>query len=227
MRTITALGLVLASGVVLADPAVAQVDRYGGSPHARPAQVATAATAAYPARAGASTGRILSWPGKAAATQEAAPVYTAPAVAPRPTYTPPPAAPAPAASAPAYSPPARAAAPAPRAARDDGFEPLYAPTAAAQPAQPSSIYAPTPPQAPATAVRPVQQAARADGPRFYSVHREFGITPDAPPIPPAFFTATADLSEPPPETDRERRIVTGSDGQKTTVVRRSSNSGSN
>jgi hypothetical protein len=32
--------------------------------------------------------------------------------------------------------------------------------------------------------------------RFYSVHRDFGLTPDPAPIPPQFFGATADLSEP-------------------------------
>ena len=33
--------------------------------------------------------------------------------------------------------------------------------------------------------------------RFYSVHRQYGLQPDPPPIPPQFFAATADLSEPP------------------------------
>jgi hypothetical protein len=31
---------------------------------------------------------------------------------------------------------------------------------------------------------------------FYSVHRDFGIQPSPPPIPPQFFTAAQDLAEP-------------------------------
>jgi hypothetical protein len=33
--------------------------------------------------------------------------------------------------------------------------------------------------------------------RFYSVHRQYGLTPDPDPIPPQFFSQTADLSDPP------------------------------
>ena len=96
MRTIMAvLGLGLSFGAVLANPAAAQVDRYGGSPRARPVEVATAGYPAQtnaPAPAWAATsGRTLSWPGKASAPvapqQQPAPVYQndayqAPAYAP-------------------------------------------------------------------------------------------------------------------------------------------------
>jgi hypothetical protein len=38
---------------------------------------------------------------------------------------------------------------------------------------------------------------RVDGPRFYSLHRDYGLAPDAIPLPPKFFGPTADLSKPP------------------------------
>jgi hypothetical protein len=77
---------------------------------------------------------------------------------------------------------------------------------AAAPAQavaalPTNIYAPPPsplmqPAAPAASA----QVAAGQPPRFYSLHREFGLTPDpAPaPLPTQFFAASADLAEPPP-----------------------------
>ncbi len=43
--------------------------------------------------------------------------------------------------------------------------------------------------------RPWAQAAD-QGVRFYSLHRQYGVTPDPAPIPPQFFAATADLGEP-------------------------------
>lgn len=64
----------------------------------------------------------------------------------------------------------------------------------------TSIYAPRPTpvaQAPAPrAPTPYRSAQGYEGGtvRHYSVHREFGIRPDPTPIPPQFFTATADLS---------------------------------
>ncbi len=44
------------------------------------------------------------------------------------------------------------------------------------------------------------QAASGQPPRFYSLHREFGLAPDpAPaPLPTQFFSPSADLAEPPP-----------------------------
>jgi hypothetical protein len=47
--------------------------------------------------------------------------------------------------------------------------------------------------------------------RFYSVHRPFGLQPDAAPIPPQFFTASADLSQPagPLPTDRTTTTASG------------------
>jgi hypothetical protein len=42
--------------------------------------------------------------------------------------------------------------------------------------------------------------------RFYSLHRQYGVTPDPAPIPPQFFAATADLSEP---AGPSPRIISG------------------
>jgi len=55
--------------------------------------------------------------------------------------------------------------------------------------------------APAQAA-PVQAAAN-QAPRFYSVHREFGLKPDPIPLPQQFFadSAAADLAAPPPPLD--------------------------
>ncbi len=93
---------------------------------------------------------------------------------------------------------------------------------------PPSIYTP----ASASEMTPAQRAAAAPPPlrsasaaqrygydpsqghqvRFYSVHRPFGLQPDSAPIPPQFFTATADLSEPagPLPTDRTTTTTTAS-----------------
>jgi Meckel syndrome type 1 protein len=76
---------------------------------------------------------------------------------------------------------------------------------------PQSIYDPPAGRAGATsaASTTVSSAARAppapvataanDGEtaRYYSLHRQYGLTPDPDPIPPQFFTRTADLSDPP------------------------------
>jgi hypothetical protein len=50
---------------------------------------------------------------------------------------------------------------------------------------------PSPPPPPAR-----RAAARAGGPRFYSVHRDYGLEPDPIPLAPQVFGPTADLSAP-------------------------------
>jgi hypothetical protein len=102
----------------------------------------------------------------------------------------------------------------------DGWRP-YRPTQIAQPPAPS-LYDKAPPrpmrqmasEAAAQPVAPPPQMAAAQpyagGARFYSLHRDYGIAPDAIPIPPAFFGPTADLSAPPADPVLKR--VTGSDG---------------
>jgi hypothetical protein len=85
--------------------------------------------------------------------------------------------------------------------------PVPAPTAL------SSIYDPPPPlRAPAPVKQPAE-AARPDtdatGPRRYSVNRDYGVEPDAIPLPPQFFGATADLSQP-ATADPIRKTATAS-----------------
>ena len=91
-------------------------------------------------------------------------------------------------------------------------------------ALPTSIYTPaaapemTPAQRAAAAAPPLRTASAAHRygydptedhqVRFYSVHRPFGLQPDAAPIPPQFFTATADLSEPPGPLPTDRTVTT-------------------
>ncbi len=72
--------------------------------------------------------------------------------------------------------------------------PATAPTLAGAP---TSIY--DPPQGQGRAATTPAQTAAKDGEtaRFYSLHRQYGLTPDPDPIPPQFFTQTADLSTPP------------------------------
>ena len=59
--------------------------------------------------------------------------------------------------------------------------------------------------------------------RFYSVHRPFGLQPDPAPIPPQFFTATADLSQPQGPLPSER--TTTSSGGTTHTVRAAPDTG--
>jgi len=86
--------------------------------------------------------------------------------------------------------------------------------ASAGPALPSSIYAPPPPVQGAYAQAPQAQAPQVQAPqalaaaapppqpvgpnsaRFYSVHRDYGLTPDAIPVAPEVFGPTADLTQP-------------------------------
>ena len=56
------------------------------------------------------------------------------------------------------------------------------------------------------------ERAQADGVHFYSVHRPFGLQPDPAPIPPQFFTATADLSDPPGPLPTERSTASSKSG---------------
>jgi hypothetical protein len=74
-----------------------------------------------------------------------------------------------------------------------------------------------PPQA-NTARQPAyaQVQQTPNGPRFYSLHRDYGIQPDAIPIPPQFFGPTADLSAPPGDPVVKR--VTNAAGQTRTVA---------
>jgi len=125
--------------------------------------------------------RTLSWPGKAAATPAqpmSAPIASAAPAAP-------------------YAPQA--------------YPQTPAVTAVTAPSLPASLYAPPPSPLMAPAAQPVPapsasaqtasaQAAAGQPPRFYSLHREFGLTPDpAPvPLPTQFFAPSADLAEPPP-----------------------------
>lgn len=84
-------------------------------------------------------------------------------------------------------------------------------SAASPPSAPQSIYdppasqggaatgAPAPtPSAPAnpTPTPAATAATGAETARFYSLHRQYGLTPDPDPIPPQLFTQTADLSDP-------------------------------
>jgi hypothetical protein len=102
---------------------------------------------------------------------------------------------------------------------------------------PTSIYDPPPPTAatqtdPAYPPPPVRMAqntqgqntqgqntqgqAPSSGPRFYSLHRDYGLQPDAIPLPPQFFGPTADLSAPPADPTVKR--VTNASGQTHNVV---------
>jgi hypothetical protein len=84
--------------------------------------------------------------------------------------------------------------------------PLPPPSPLTAQALPTSIYAPAPPPSPLMAAQqPAQTMAAPEPPpgqppRLYSLHREYGLTPDPAPalLPTQFFTPTADLAEPPP-----------------------------
>jgi hypothetical protein len=176
-----ALAASFALTAAIASPAAAEIDRYGGE--------AGPPTSIYTAYTATGSAHVLTWSGKTAPAQPAAP---------------------------AYAPPDAGA-----ALRGPLSPPNYTPAAYARPAayppQPTSIYAA--PQAPAQRQAPAPPrpgtvadnghgAAANQGPKFYSVHREFGIAPDPAPIPPQFFTATADLSQPPPPVQSRRTVTT-------------------
>jgi len=185
-------------------------DRYGGEARHVPAATSTAASPAP-----TFTGPKLSWSGK----------VDEPAV---------PARPAPYAYAQARGPymPTGYAAPAPQAQPQSGapprgwtFVPPIGQAPADQPALPSSIYDRPPPAVAAQpqaiqpqAVQPQAVQAQADnqaetGPRHYSVHREYGIEPDPIPLPPQFFGATADLSQPATDDPIRHTTTTGGKAQ--------------
>ncbi len=76
------------------------------------------------------------------------------------------------------------------------------------PAQTQTSSVPLQTQQTAFATPPRVRPANGEGVRFYSVHRPFGMRPDPAPIPPQFFAATPDLSDPPgPITNR--RVAAG------------------
>jgi len=227
-------------------------DRYSGEPYVQPTY----------RQAPATSGPMLSWPGKTAATppQLAAPSPGSPAHGYESQMRPPPYAftgqayrsaepwanQASLAAAPPYPAPARSTPVAPgqaTQARVYGAPPIapwyqrYAaaagasavPSTAARGGAPQSIYDPpaspppirggsaTGPSVSAPSV-PVSSAANdGETARFYSVHRQYGLTPDPDPIPPQFFTRTADLSDPVGPSPVYKAATTS--GGATTAVR--------
>lgn len=161
--------LVLAIAVVTASAASAQAaeDRYGPSWSGGPAAVATPYT-----------GPLLSWGGKSAPAQVTAPQAAPPQrpeTFPGGLYRSPPVPLAPVARvAPVTAP--QGYAPAPYAPAATAPQSLYSRPAAATP-----VAALAPPPAP-TAIQGGLYASYA--PRFYSVHRPYGETPDPIPAPP-------------------------------------------
>jgi hypothetical protein len=111
------------------------------------------------------------------------------------------------APAPAAPPPAPQQAGAPQSIYDPPVGRGGAPAAAAgaPPAPPVAKAAPT-----ATAANDGETA------RFYSLHRQYGLTPDPDPIPPQFFSQTADLSDPPGPSP-VYKAATSSGGSTTSV----------
>lgn len=173
------LGLWLASATLASAQSLVQ-DRYGPPP-----------AAAYQAASGAAPygGRMLGWagkrgPGPAQTTASAArpePLALARQFGPQTSPPPPAAAPQAPRVQPGYEPVLRsslaaAAEPAPALLGGPPAKPL-----------PTSIYgqaAPTPPPAP-QAFAQASPAPRPGGSQLYSLHREYGMTPDAIPAPPA------------------------------------------
>ncbi len=229
MRSPTLLAAVLVLSA-LADPASAAATRFLDS---------WSQTAPAPPPPGAAPLRYMSWPGKAAQPATPAPaaataVPRAPASAGpgglRGAYTSavgpygPPAPPLPASIYAAPAPPtARPALAAPRPARAVPVEqaaasptrpiPPPSPLMAAAPAQ-ALTATPAQPAAQARATPSVQAIAQADGelppgPRFYSLHRAYGVRPDPIPLPEEFFGATPDLAKPPPLPPRAQTNANG------------------
>ncbi len=162
--------LVLLAALAGASAAAAQPteDRYGPA-RAQPVRMASnTAGAAY-------QGRLLTWSSRNFTPQ----VPEAPRM---PQPAPPVAAATPRSDPPAPAP--RPAAPAPLAAR-----PAPVRAAASPPALPDSLYAPPPPSPAAPPVRlaqarPAPEPAAGSHVRLYSVHRQYGLTPDAIPAAP-------------------------------------------
>ncbi|MDO8901477.1 MAG: hypothetical protein Q7V15_08995 [Phenylobacterium sp.] len=186
---------VISAGLVLANaaPGLAQTvlqDRYGPPPAARGGDLqAHASTETY-------GGPMLSWSGKrvsaAAMAQPAAPARPEPTALARQFA---PSTAGPSAPPPGFAPPS---APPMRPAVQPGYEPVLraplAPTTDPAPGLlggppaaplPTSIYgqAPSQSQAPAPTFAQASVAARPGGSQLYSLHREYGMTPDAIPAP--------------------------------------------
>jgi len=114
-------------------------------------------------------------------------------------------------SAPGADPQARVASMPPRGW---SFVPPIGHPAAGQPTLPSSIYDPVPPAAQPQQAREAQANTQGEsGPRHYSVHRDYGIEPDPIPLPPQFFGATADLSQPATSDPIRRTTTSGGKSQ--------------
>lgn len=190
-------------------------DRYSGDAYVQPP---------YPQAPGQPVaemgGQMLSWPGKTAvfAPQAAAPsssglgeqlrppayadapqTYRAASPAPAPAY---PAQAAPAQTGRAPMQQAGAYGPPPVSPWYQRYGDAPASTAPTAPSAPQSIYDPPAAQSSsasgASAANPTPTATNdGETARFYSLHRPYGLTPDPDPIPPQFFTRTADLSDPP------------------------------
>jgi hypothetical protein len=240
LLTALALGATAATTPALAQAAASGGDRYGPAPQGFAANASYGEAQAAPGAAPALRGRVLAWPGKVEAPvtnippRVAAQAYPSPsparatfAVRPTPVrWT----APAPrVAAAQEMTPTALAGAPA--RAPTDGWRPVFArsaaspsavsPTSAARAAAqaaPASIYAPPPNRSAAADRRYGYDPTQDHSVRFYSVARPFGLKPDPAPIPPQFFTATADLGGDPPgplpvnhTTAAERAAVVGGD----------------
>ena len=216
MRLISFLAAIMVL-FALADPSAAQV-RYS----------ITAAPTSAPGSARDAGLRFLTWPGKVM-PQEAQPQSRMATSSIRPNgmaqrFR---SEPAPSYTSPAYVSPAR-------------YSPLpVAEPSQPDAALPTSIYAPPPPARiqsapiPAPAARaaaPVRALAMASppaaalagvptgaagedppaSPRFYSLHRAYGDTPDPIPLTPTFFSdGSTDLAAPPPPVPRAATTATG------------------
>lgn len=218
----------LAAASLLGAMAANAQDRYG--PAAGDAVSAPAAGPSQP--------RFLSWPGKAASSAASAPAQ-APAQLPAASSAP--------ADQPAYRTLAGYRTAPPSTGAANGWRPVYAaqtqapqapapvqaalPSLAGQPQPaPASIYAPPRPrlvapvqsaplQTAQVAPRPPANPAQGDERvHFYSLHRQYGLQPDPAPIPPQFFSNTADLSEPPGPIPAQRLVSGGASTAPTRVV---------
>ena len=158
-----ALALVLLAATASVAAAQPPEDRYGPR---RAESVRLASNTGV----GAYQGRMLNWSSRAFVPQtpEAPPIPALPAAV---------AAPIPAAAMPA--PPMEAARPV--AVAKPVPPPARAPVQAAPPdSLPDSLYAPPPPlQKVASLAAPATPAATGSRPRLYSVHRQYGMSPDA------------------------------------------------
>lgn len=250
MRSVLVIAVLTASAGV----AHAAEDRYGTPPVARPALTSAPAGAGgyAPTAAGPYAGRMLGWSGKAAPPLPPIP-QAVPQVVPQPAVATAPVSrpggvqsrlypsmsrPMPSAGAPSV------AAPLPTS--------LYDRPAPAQPLSAPQIQAAALPPSPSAPRPPAPVAAAQAGwsqPKYYSVHRQFGETPDPIPIPPpasywvdragvtpqpatgadASGSATAPMDEFPggvgadPDEDRptERKVrTTNADGTVTTTTKR-------